>query len=87
MYAAARGVTNDVTKWRLRVEWWISKTKRKHAHANAHSRGHKHARARTHTHTRNIYCFSTATVIREPASILRYTYIACLVLNSCWSKQ
>ena len=35
------------------------------------------ARARTHTHIYicYIYCFSTATVIRERASVLRYTYI------------
>ena len=39
--------------------------------------------ARTHAHTRrpisNTYCFSTATMIRESASMLRYTYIVCLV--------
>jgi hypothetical protein len=28
----------------------------------------------------NTYCFSTATMIREWASVLRYTYIACLVI-------
>ena len=27
----------------------------------------------------NTYCFSTATMIRERASMLRYTYIALLV--------
>ena len=38
-------------------------------------------RARAHTHRRicNTYCFSTAEVIRESTSMLRYTYIACLV--------
>ena len=29
---------------------------------------------------RNIYCFPTATMIREGASVLRYTYIVYLVL-------
>jgi hypothetical protein len=44
---------------------------------------HTHARTRTHTdrQTCNIPCFSTATVIRERASLLRYTYIACLIFN------
>jgi hypothetical protein len=35
--------------------------------------------ARTHRPISNTYCFSTATMIRERASMLRYTYIACLV--------
>ena len=30
-------------------------------------------------HTCNIYCFSTTTVIRQSASVLRYAYIVCLV--------
>ena len=36
----------------------------------------------THTHTQkyNTYCFFTATIIRASGSVLRYTYIACLVL-------
>jgi hypothetical protein len=40
------------------------------------------ARLHAHTHTprSNTYCFSTATTIRERASMLRYVYIACLVL-------
>jgi hypothetical protein len=42
---------------------------------------HAHARARAHTQICNIYCFSTTTMIRERASMLRYTYIACLVMN------
>ena len=40
-------------------------------------------RARLHTRTHrpisNIYCSSTATMIHEPAPLLRYTYIAFLV--------
>ena len=42
-----------------------------------------YARMRMHTRTHrpisNTYCFSTATMIRERASLLRYTYIVCLV--------
>ena len=53
--------------------------------ANARMR----ARARTHTHTHaqmcNIYCFSTATMIRDFASVLRYTYIVCLVESCTYS--
>jgi hypothetical protein len=49
----------------------------------AHARGHPHARThpRAHTHKQicNIYCFSTGTMIRKCTSVLRYTYIACLV--------
>ena len=33
--------------------------------------------ASTHTKMCNTYCFSTATMIRERASMLGYTYIAC----------
>ena len=42
---------------------------------------HMHARTSKHTHTPicNSYCFSTATIVRERASLLRYTDIACLV--------
>ena len=43
---------------------------------------HMHARTSKHVHTDQyviFHCFSTATKIRERASILRYTFIACLV--------
>ena len=40
------------------------------------------ARAHTHTHSQicSICCFSTATMIRERAPMLRYTYIVSLVI-------
>ena len=54
-----------------------------------HTRAFTRPRARAHVRTslstlpptqiRNIYCFSMATIIRERASLLRYTYIVCLV--------
>ena len=50
-----------------------------------YARACKRLRARTHipSHTRkqicNIYCFSNATITRERASVLLYTYIVCLV--------
>jgi hypothetical protein len=40
-----------------------------------------HARARTHRPICNTYCFSTATVIREHVSLLRYTYIASFIYD------
>ena len=39
-----------------------------------------HTQARTHRQIRNIYWFSAATMISERASMLGYTYIACLVV-------
>jgi hypothetical protein len=39
-----------------------------------------HARAHTQAHKRNIYCFSATTMTLERASMLRYTYITCIVL-------
>ena len=55
---------------------------RLHAHARMHTPTHPgtrtHALARTHK--RNIYCFSTAVIIRESASILRHAHIAYLVV-------
>jgi hypothetical protein len=38
-----------------------------------------HARAHTHKQICDTYCFPTATMIHEPASVLRYTYIICFV--------
>jgi hypothetical protein len=58
-------------------------------HAHAHTVGYPHARthecARTYKRISNTYCFSKATIIRECASVLRYTYIACLFTNSLFS--
>jgi hypothetical protein len=50
-----------------------------HAHAHTNAPGHSHTHARAYTDKCNTYCFSTATVIREHGTLLRYTYIACLV--------
>ena len=62
---------HDVTIWRVRVACRVSKAKC--------ARTHAHARTRTHTEVCSIYCFSTAKMIRERATILRYAYIVCLV--------
>ena len=75
------------TKQRMRVAFWIRKATRAQAYALARTPTHAHAsthpRARTHTHTQicNIYCFSTARTTRERASVLRSTYIDCLVFK------
>ena len=47
--------------------------------ACARSRAPAHACARAHTQVDNTYCFSTVTMIRERASVSRYTYIVCLL--------
>jgi hypothetical protein len=44
-----------------------------------------HAHACTHRPISSTYCFSTATMIRERASVLRYTYIVCLVSSRLYS--
>jgi hypothetical protein len=55
--------------WRMRFACWINKATRTHTH--------------THTHRPicNTYCFSTATMIRERATKLRYMNIVCLVIS------
>ena len=78
----ARGDIYDVRIWRIRVASWISKATCTHSHAHAHTP----ALARAHTLISNTYCFSTATMIRERALKLRYTYIACLVLMVIYSN-
>ena len=43
------------------------------------ARAPTHAGTRAHIHICNTYWFFTAIMIRERASVLRYTYVACLV--------
>ena len=78
-YSGVRGAINDVTTWRMRVACWISKATCTHAHAQAHAR-----RIYARIQICNIYCLSTATIIRERASVLRCTYFACLVFSKEW---
>ena len=42
-----------------------------------------HTRARAYRPISNTYCFSTATMIRERASVSRYTSNASLLFNGC----
>ena len=50
-----------------------------HAHAHAPRYPHERTHACTHRPVSNTYCFSTATVSRERALVLRHTCIVCLV--------
>jgi hypothetical protein len=47
----AREATNDVTVWRIRVTFWISKVTRVYARAHSHALGHLHAHTRSRAHT------------------------------------
>jgi hypothetical protein len=60
--------------------------KQDYTHAQAHAPGYLHKQVRAHTHTQiyNTYCFSTAKIIIESASLLRYTYIGSLVILYSW---
>ena len=63
-----------MTIWRMCIAWWIPKAT--HTHTQTHTHTH------THTHTLiicNLYWFFTATCLLGRASVLRYTYTACLV--------
>jgi hypothetical protein len=81
-YSGDLGATNDVTIWLIRVACSISKATCTYARAHARAPGYPlartHAHAWTHRPVSNgpTCCFSTATMIRERASLLRYTYIA-----------
>jgi hypothetical protein len=73
----AREVTND-TRWRTRFSCWISKTTYAHAYAHTPTLQGTHP----HTHTQKCVIFSAfprQQWFRKSASMLRSTYIACLV--------
>jgi hypothetical protein len=53
--------------------------KQVYMHARAFTRPRARAHARTHSQLCNIYCISTGTMKREHASVLRHTYIVCLI--------
>jgi hypothetical protein len=73
----ARGATNDVTVWRIHVACGISKATCTRTYTPTRSCAYTYARM--HTQTDIYYCFSTAKMIHRHASMLRYTYIGCLV--------
>ena len=78
------------TTWLSRVACWIIRVTRTQAHARAlhpcsHTHGRTRARAHKHTHTHTqknviLIAFTRQQRCLERASMLRYTYIACLVI-------
>jgi hypothetical protein len=90
----------QMTMWCMRVVCCVSKAIRAHSHAHVLVRTHTHARTSlcTHAHTRarshtdkcvTAIAFPWQQLFRESASVLRCTYIACLVkhyLCTRWFK-
>jgi hypothetical protein len=68
----ATRTTNDVTMWRIRVAYWISKATCIYAHVRARASGYAHARLRRPRN--NTYCFSQQQWFSELASLLRCMY-------------
>ena len=58
----ARGTTNDVTIWGIRVACWISEATCTRPSARAPPHTHVRTHAHTQTDTCNTYCFTTATM-------------------------
>jgi hypothetical protein len=50
-----------------------------YAHAHTHAPGNTYERGHKHTQIHIIYFFFMATMVRQLAQMLLYTYIACLV--------
>jgi hypothetical protein len=81
------GATNDVTRWHTRC------VQEKQGYIHARMRMHKATGPSSHTHARtrrqicSTLCFPTVTVIRESASVLRYTYIAFLGYSVSESEE
>jgi integrase len=84
-YGGARGATDYVTIWRMRVACWISKATCTRPHAWVHTHGRTHALASTHTPLSNT-AFPQQQWFHERTSVVRYTYIACLVLREVRTK-
>ena len=83
----AREAKNDNTIWRMRVACWISKATRPYTHAHAHPPGHP-PRANKHTEKYVIIIsFLRQKLFLERLSMLRYTYIACLVFSQIFHTR
>ena len=69
-----RGDTNDVTIWRIRVTWWISKATRTHIPTHRAP-----TRVYTHTHRQicNTCCLSTARRVKRTRLTVT-SYVHCL---------
>jgi hypothetical protein len=83
----------SVHKWRhnmAHTRCMLDKQGYMHTRACTRPRVRVSIHACTHWQICNTYCFSTATVIRERALVLRYTFIACLVFlrfGSCGTRN
>jgi hypothetical protein len=76
-------IFKDIVKALGLVACWIIKATSAQAKARTRTPPPTHPctpLTHTHTHTEiyNIFCFSVATIFRKIASVLRYTYTACL---------
>jgi hypothetical protein len=80
-YGGARGATNDVIIWRIRVACWIRTRMHTSMRIDTPTRPDTHTRTHEHAGIYNAYCLSSATMIRESASLSRHSYIACTVLR------
>jgi hypothetical protein len=77
----------QMTAQRMRVAFWISKATRSQEHVRTRALTHPltpttHKHAHTHIHTEKyviIIAFPQQQLLRERASLLRYTHIAFLV--------
>ena len=89
-YGGARGATNYVTIWRIRVACWISKvTCSKRTHTPTLPGTCTHSRAHTHTQICNTYCLCTATVVTwtHLCVTLCVHCLPCYVLYGFENKQ
>ena len=79
--------------WRLRVAYWISKTRRAQANARSRAPTPIRALAPAHIHRRTIYVTLTAFArqqwVRERASLLRSTYITSFLssIRFCYQHR
>jgi hypothetical protein len=79
-----------VHKWRHNIahtRCMLNKQGYMHAHTRVRAHARKRARIHTHTHEYVIFTFSTAKMIREIVSMLRYTYIFFVFTQCCYSYQ
>jgi hypothetical protein len=74
----------QITIWRMRVACWLSKATYTRTHRYTHTRPgtHTHGHARKHRAISNTYCFPTARMIRESASVVRT--LSGLLAISCY---
>jgi hypothetical protein len=84
-YGGARGATNDVTVWRIRIACLISKATGTHTHARAHAPGHPDARTLTHRQIRNFMVFSMVTIVTRTHFVFTLC-VRCLYCLLIWEQ-